>query len=191
MRQMQFNGVEAGAQRALGAFDEVFAHPYHVLFIHGARRVPAGTEGQRRRRDGLPRIFVRAQSLCAFPRPLRRGLAAGMSELNAELGLADALAMQNDADERVLAGVRVDAEAAMGDAAVPLDMGRFEHEQAGTEFASMPRWVMCQSSATPSLALYWHIGDTAMRFDSSRSPSLIGENKALDIVCPSTGWESF
>src|ERR1700722_19378479 len=43
----------------------------------------------------------------------------------------------------------------------------------------MPRWVMCQSSATPSLALYWHIGETAMRLASWRSASFIGEKRAL------------
>jgi hypothetical protein len=37
----------------------------------------------------------------------------------------------------------------------------------------------CQSSATPSLALYWHIGETAMRLASWRSASFIGENRAL------------
>src|SRR5208282_730840 len=47
------------------------------------------------------------------------------------------------------------------------------------EFASMPRWVMCQSSATPSLALYWHIGETTMRFARLRSASCKGENRAL------------
>src|SRR3984885_15516537 len=50
------------------------------------------------------------------------------------------------------------------------------------EFASMPKWVMCQSSATPSLALYWHIGETAMRLASSRSASFIGENSALVMI---------
>src|SRR5215470_10754403 len=47
------------------------------------------------------------------------------------------------------------------------------------ELASMPRWVTCQSEATPSLALYWHIGETTMRFASSRSASLIGEKRAV------------
>src|SRR5215468_2046832 len=47
------------------------------------------------------------------------------------------------------------------------------------ELANMPRWVRCQSLATPSLALYWHIGDTTMRFESVSSASLIGENSAL------------
>jgi hypothetical protein len=31
------------------------------------------------------------------------------------------------------------------------------------------------------LALYWHIGETTMRFGRVRSASLIGENKALGI----------
>src|SRR5580700_6451671 len=51
------------------------------------------------------------------------------------------------------------------------------------EFASMPRWAMCQSVAQPSTELYWHIGATTMRFSNATPPSLIGENRVLDI-----GW---
>jgi hypothetical protein len=40
---------------------------------------------------------------------------------------------------------------------------------------------MCQSLPTPSLALYWHIGDTTIRFGTVRSASFMGENKALGI----------
>src|ERR1700712_4457930 len=29
--------------------------------------------------------------------------------------------------------------------------------------ARLPRWTRCQSLAIPSSALYWHIGETAMR----------------------------
>src|SRR4051812_10275697 len=47
------------------------------------------------------------------------------------------------------------------------------------EFASMPRWVMCQSPITPSAAEYWHIGATLMRFASSRPLILNGVNRAL------------
>src|SRR4051794_16627499 len=50
------------------------------------------------------------------------------------------------------------------------------------ELASMPRWVRCQSEATPSLALYWHMGDTTMRLASVRSASLIGEKSALMLL---------
>src|SRR5882762_7577155 len=53
------------------------------------------------------------------------------------------------------------------------------------ELASMPRWVRCQSEATPSLALYWHMGDTTMRLASVRSASRIGEKSALMLGdCP-------
>src|SRR3954453_8656495 len=47
------------------------------------------------------------------------------------------------------------------------------------EFASMPRWVMCQSPITPSAAEYWHIGATLMRLASSRPLILNGVNRAL------------
>src|SRR5262245_48973168 len=47
------------------------------------------------------------------------------------------------------------------------------------ELASMPRWLMCQGPATPSSALYWHIGETTRRLDSSTPASFNGENRAL------------
>src|SRR6185437_6494707 len=47
------------------------------------------------------------------------------------------------------------------------------------ELASMPRCIRCQSVAEPSSAEYWHIGETAMRFASSRPASRIGEKRAL------------
>jgi hypothetical protein len=50
------------------------------------------------------------------------------------------------------------------------------------EFDSIPKCVMCQSLPTPSLALYWHIGETTIRFGSVRSASFIGENRALGIT---------
>jgi hypothetical protein len=42
----------------------------------------------------------------------------------------------------------------MGDAAVTLDMRRFDHQETAPEFASIPRCVMCQLLPTPSSALY-------------------------------------
>jgi hypothetical protein len=40
---------------------------------------------------------------------------------------------------------------------------------------------MCQLLPTPSSALYWHIGETTIRFARVRSASFMGENKALGI----------
>ena len=90
VRHVQLDLVEADAQRALGGGDEGLAHALHVGFGHFARRVPALARGQRRRRDGLPRVLVGLERAAAFPRPLRRGLAAGMRDLDAELGGAGA-----------------------------------------------------------------------------------------------------
>src|ERR1700720_2125983 len=50
------------------------------------------------------------------------------------------------------------------------------------ELASMPRWVICQSLPTPSSALYWHMGETTMRFATGRPARRMGENKALVMV---------
>src|ERR1700676_1918546 len=58
---------------------------------------------------------------------------------------------------------------------------------AAPELASMPRGLMCQSEATPSSALYWHMGETTTRFASSRSASRIGENRALVMSHASIG----
>src|ERR1043166_194631 len=51
------------------------------------------------------------------------------------------------------------------------------------ELQNSPRGVQCPPGATPSLALYWHIGETTMRLGSSRSASLMGENRALMGCC--------
>ncbi len=44
---------------------------------------------------------------------------------------------------------------------------------------SEPRCWRCQSLADPSTALYWHIGETAIRFASVTPPRVIGSNRRL------------
>ena len=90
-----------------------------------------GPNGNRRGRNRRPRIFASRQRLAAFPRPLRRSLATGVGKLNGELGAADAPAMGHDPLQRRLAGVGIEAEAAMGNTAEALDMGRFDDDQPG------------------------------------------------------------
>src|SRR5471030_2705684 len=53
------------------------------------------------------------------------------------------------------------------------------HSSAAPPRASCPRWIRCQSLALPSIAEYWHIGETMMRFESLSSRRLIGWNRAL------------
>ena len=61
---------------------------------------------------------------------IRDSLTTGVRQLNTELRRTDALAMHNDTLERILAGVGINPEAAMGDTAMAFDMGGFEHQQA-------------------------------------------------------------
>jgi len=81
-------------------------------------------------------------------------LRPALTDLDAELGGADALAVRDDSAERVFGGVRIDAGAAMRDAADALDTGRLHDTSDAPEFASMPRCVVCQGLGTPSSALY-------------------------------------
>ena len=136
------------------------AAPRAAIVGHGSS--PAGAPWR------LPRA--------AATRPCGRHARAGCRVSRVPMRLA----MGDDARQRRLAGVGIKSEAAMGDAAVALDMGRLDHEQARRRNSPACRDGSCASRcATPSSALYWHIGATTMRLDSSRSASRIGENKAL------------
>src|SRR5271157_5092720 len=43
----------------------------------------------------------------------------------------------------------------------------------------LPRCIRCQSFAEPSSELYWHMGETTMRFGNVSPRMVIGENRAL------------
>src|SRR5438128_4886718 len=51
---------------------------------------------------------------------------------------------------------------------------------------SWPQCTVCQSVAHPSMAEYWHIGDTTMRLARLSLRSLKGENSVLDTVMTGT-----
>src|SRR3984885_3499499 len=50
---------------------------------------------------------------------------------------------------------------------------------AAPDSARDPRCTVCQELATPSFAMYWHIGDTAIRFANFRAPNCPSENRTL------------
>ena len=180
MSDMQLDGVEADAHSALGGLDKRGAHARHFFFGHGAGQMPARTERNGRGRNGRPGILAGRQRLAAFPGPLRGRLAAGMGKLNSELGAADAVAMRHQPLERGLAGVGIKPQAAMGDAAVRARHGLIRRPASRRRNSPACRDGSCAKSlATPSLALYWHIGETTMRLARLRSASRNGENRAL------------
>ncbi len=131
MGHVQLDGVETDPHRTLRRCRERAAHPREIIRLHGARDVPAGSERQSGRPDGLPRVPVRLQGTAALPGPLHGGLAARMGKLDAELRGPGTPAEISDALERRFAFVGIEPQAAMGDAAVALHMGRLDNDEAG------------------------------------------------------------
>jgi hypothetical protein len=75
-----------------------------------------------------------------------------------------------DAGERGLVGVAVQAEVGRRDPASGETAVASTISIAAPESARWPRWMKCQSVADPSSALYWHIGAMMMRLASRSSP---------------------
>ena len=134
---MQFDHVEAQPQAALGGLDEGLLHALQANGVQRHRRMPPGGRivGQRRGTVGRPGEIGRVglgQRTAALPRALGGGLAAGMGELHAELHARHPAAHPvDDRLQRRLVLVAVEAETALRDAALALDMRGFEAEQAG------------------------------------------------------------
>ena len=147
---MDLDLVEPDPERPLRCHDPSVAHPVHVGSRHFAGRVPVRSEGDGRRRDGLPGILIGPERLATRPGHLRRRLASGMGELDADLRGADAPAMGDDAIHGRLAGIVVEAKVAVGDPPRRSIAVASRTRRAAPELASMPRWVMCQSPAQPS-----------------------------------------
>jgi hypothetical protein len=135
VRAVQLDDVETKARTAHGGVDEGLLDALQADRIEGDRRVPFAVEGDRRCRVGRPRQVGRlglGEGAPALPRPLRRGLAAGMGELDAEFHLRHPGPRPIDHGlQRRFVLVAVQAGAALGDAAVTLDMRRLHAEQAG------------------------------------------------------------
>jgi hypothetical protein len=132
---MQLDQVEAQPRAAQRRIDERLLDAPEAHRVERHRRVPFGVEGDRRRRIGRPRQVRRiglGERPAALPRPLGRGLAAGMGELDAELDVRrPAPRPLDDRLYRRFVVVAVKAEAALGDATLALDMRGLEAEQAG------------------------------------------------------------
>ena len=92
-------------------------------------------------------------------------LRPSMRQLNRELGGADPAAIRHDAAERVLAVIRIKPKATMGDAAVTLDMRRFDHQEtrAGIRKHSEMRHVPVVTDAVIGAVLAHRRNDDPVR----------------------------
>ncbi len=168
---MQLDGIEADAHRARRGGDEGLAHPLDVRRGHFPRHVPARPERQRRWRDRLPGVLARLQGAAALPRPLRRCLAAGMGELDAEFGGAVAPADIDDVLERRLAIVGIQSEASMGDAAMALHVGRLDDQQAGAgigEHAEMGDVPVARAAVIGAVLAHRRDDDSIVQLDAGK-----------------------
>ena len=77
------------------------------------------------------------------------------------------------------AGVGIKPEATVGDPAMAFDMGGPDHQERGAGIRQHAQMGHVPVVGDAVIALYWHIGETAMRLASWRSASFIGENRAL------------
>lgn len=70
---------------------------------------------------------------------MRRALAAGIGNLDAELGIAHAPRLRDHASERCFIVIGVQAKATMRDAAMPFDMGGFDNHHRGAGMSHHPQ----------------------------------------------------
>ena len=178
VRVVQLDRVEADPHRALRRIDECLAHPRDVGLVHRARRVPAVAERNRRRRHGRPRILSGLERTAALPGPLRRSLAAGVRELDAELGGADPRQCAMTRCIACLVGVGIEPGAAVGDAAVPLDVGRLDHQQAGAgirQHAEMRHVPVGRAAVIGAVLAHRRDHDAVGEFETGEPD---GENRA-------------
>src|SRR6185369_2541631 len=111
-------------------------HAVETNGVERDRRVPFGVIGHGRRREGRPgeiRSVRAGQRSATLPRPLRRGFATGMSELDAELHVRHPASNPlDDRPKRSLVLVAIKSEASLRDAPCLLDMRGFETQEPRT-----------------------------------------------------------
>ena len=124
MRHVDFQHVEAAADRHVCRGDELIAHRIHVGAAHFARHLTVGKIGQRRGGDDGPVVAIE-RVVHVVPHELGRPLAARVAELQADPGLAVAVGEVDDARPPVRMLRRIQPGAAGGDARLGRDAGHF------------------------------------------------------------------
>ena len=132
VRHVQLDGVEPATHGTPRRKRKCIAHAVDVVLGHRTRRRPIGAERDRGRRNGLPRIGRRGAALPPrLPRHARGALASGVRELDADLRGTDPMAMVDDARQRRFAGVGIETETTVADAAAPFHVAHFGDHEAG------------------------------------------------------------
>ena len=130
VRHVNFQHVEAAADRHFSRSNKLIAHPLHVGSAHFARHLAVRQIGQRRGRQDGPVVAIQ-RVVHVFPHELGRTLAARVTELQAQLRLAVAVGEGYDARPPLHMLRRVQAGAAGGDARIGGDAGHLRVQEPG------------------------------------------------------------
>jgi len=110
-----------------------------------------------------------------------------MGKLNPERRRTRAPAKADNAGQRRLVCIGIEAETAVTDAARRFDRRLLDDDKSGARQRQRTQGWRCQSFAAPFSALYWHIGDTAIRLARVMPPSVSGSNREGVPFIRSTG----
>src|SRR5687768_2244829 len=134
MCHVQLDNVESDAHGAPGRLGELGLDAGQPIGVELIRRWPAVVERHRGGSHGPPRILVWTERLSTFPGPLCRTPAASMRDLNAEARARQSRGPGGGkcAGERPLVILRVETKAAVGDAAMTLDIRHLDHHQTSS-----------------------------------------------------------
>src|SRR5690349_13075126 len=141
MGTMRLDEIEPEPRRAPRRGNERRLDAVEIRRREGVRQRPAIVKGDWRWRRGEPGAVLRTERMTTFPGALRRALAAGMRQLDAEAGIAEAATGRDNATERRLVGVAVQSETTMRDAPCLLDCRRLDHQEPGTRYGKRAKML--------------------------------------------------
>jgi hypothetical protein len=127
---VELDGIDPQPCGTLRGRDEGIAHAREVVAVQCGRRVLALLVRDRRRRDRLPPVRVAGQDLrAALPRNLRRGLAAGMRQLDGDGHVGPAPNALQGTGNRRFRRIVPESHVGIGDPSVGQDGGRLYGQQ--------------------------------------------------------------
>jgi hypothetical protein len=128
----QLNQIETQPVGPLRCCHVSIANSRQASLVESLRRRPAVVEGDGGWGCCRPRTSIRRQRPAALPWQPRRGLAAGMRQLNAKRRRAGLPAEGNDAGQCRLGFIGIKTETAMRDPAYRFDRGLLDNDKPGT-----------------------------------------------------------
>lgn len=185
MRRMQFDAVDTEPNRSCGCVGKGPAYPFKPRFIE--RNRPSSATGEVSPSFcGTAEGATVCQPPCSAPRswPPFQGTsldalrpACPSCNMNGTRECSRAVSSARFSAASVLSSQRPRSPGVMrpaGSTAVASTI-----TMPAPDKAMLDKWTACHELASPSVATYWHIGDTTIRFGIVSSRSLRGRKSVL------------